>query len=74
MTTTTMTSRVTRRFDDERRLVDVESPLSAANVRFDFLLHAEPAAAVRRVVPAPAAAAAAAEGALRVLSRRSIKP
>jgi len=61
MTTTTMTSLVTRRFDDERRLVDVGSPSPVA--RLDFLLRA--AVAVLRV----ALAAADVDGALRVLSR-----
>jgi len=67
MTTTTMTSLVTRRFDDEWRLLTVVSPFPA--VRVDFLLAA---AAVLCVVPADVDAEV--DGALRFLSRWSIMP
>jgi len=58
MTTTTMTSLVTRRFDDEWRLLAVVSPFPA--VRVDFLLAAAAAFCV---------ALTDVDGALRFLSR-----
>jgi len=67
MTTTTITSLVTRRFDDEWRLLAVVSPFLV--VRADFL-----PAAVRVFRVALAATDADVDGALRFLSRCNIMP
>jgi len=63
MTTTTMTSLVTRRFEDERRLLGVAASSSSTVARLDFLPHGD-VAAVRAAL-----AAADVDGALRFLSR-----